>query len=147
MRPKPNKLNRYRLLRERTKNMSTTAADLLSFSSANSKTTTTWARITDPNAGSVYPILENSIIRVSHPDAAAIVMQPFGIEVRLVGNVYVASSNISTAYDFGETPKEAIRNYLELLVDKLTWFEKHKVELSPAIRQDFHLLESYVRIV
>lgn len=129
------------------KNMSTTTTDLLSFSSENSKTTTTWTRITDPNAGSVYPILEGRIIRVSHPDAAARVIRPFGVEVRLVGKEYVASSNISNAYDFGEAPKEAIRNYLELLVDKLTWFEKHKVELSPSICQDFRLLESYVRIV
>jgi len=127
--------------------MSTTAADLLSFSSASSKTTTSWTRITDPNAGSVYPILEGRIIRVSHPDAAAIVVRPFGVEVRLVGKEYVVSSNISNSYDFGETPNQAIRNYLELLVDKLTWFEKHKVELSPSIRQDFRLLQSYVRMV
>ena len=127
--------------------MSRTAVDLLSFSGANSKTTTTWTRITDPNAGSVYPILEGRIIRVSHPDAAAIVVRPFGVEVRLIAKEYVASGDISNAYDFGETPQAALRNYLELLVDKLTWFEKHKAELSPSIRQDFRLLESYVRIV
>src|SRR6266550_5789757 len=147
MRTKPSKLSCYRFLRERTKNMSTTAADLQSFSIANSRTTTSYTGIDNANTwrGS-YPIGEGIVIRVSHPDATAIVVQSFYVEVRLVGEEYVVSSNISNSFEFGMTPGQAIKNYLELLVDKLTWFEKHKAELSPSIHEDLHLLQSYMRI-
>lgn len=86
-------------------------------------------------------------IHVSHPDATAIVMQPFYVQVRLVADEYIASSTISNSYEFGVTPGRAIKNYLELLIDELTWLEKHKAELSPSIREDLHLLQNYVRIV
>lgn len=95
----------------------------------------------------LYPIHEGAVIRVSRPDATAVVIRPFNVEVRLTGEEYVASSSISNAFELGETPDQAIKNYLELLVDKLTWFEKHLAELSPSIRRDFHFLQNYVRIV
>ena len=128
--------------------MSTIAADLRSFSIANSKTTTSYPGIDNANTwkGS-YPIREGIVIRVLHPDATAIVVQSFYVEVRLVGEEYIVSSTISNSFELGMTPGRAIKNYLELLVDKLTWFEKHKAELSPSIREDFHLLQSYIRIV
>jgi len=128
--------------------MSTIAADLESFSRANSRTTTSWAGIASANTWSgYYPIHEGIKIRISRPDATAIVMHLFYVKVRPVGEEYIASSNISNSYEFGATIGQAIKNYLELLVDKLTWFEKHRAELSPSIRQDFQLLQSYVRIV
>ncbi len=127
--------------------MSTIAVDLQSYSRAKSGTTTSWVGTASANSRSVYPIPEGIIIRVFHPDATAIVTQLFYVEVRLVGKEYITSSNISSYYEFGDTPGRAIKNYLELLVDKLTWLEKHKAELSPSIRQDLHLLQSYVRIV
>ncbi|HLJ32447.1 MAG TPA: hypothetical protein VKU38_02300 [Ktedonobacteraceae bacterium] len=92
------------------------------------------------------PIHEGTQIRVYHPDAKTTVRQLFYVEVRLVGEEYIASSSISNSFEIGETPGQAIKNYLELLVDKLIWLEKHRAELSPSIRQDFRLLQSYVRI-
>src|SRR5712692_2187265 len=102
--------------------MSTIAADLESFSRANSRTTTSWAGIASANTWSgYYPIHEGIKIRVSRPDATAIVMHLFYVKVRPVGEEYIASSAISNSYEFGATIGQAIKNYLELLVDKLTW--------------------------
>lgn len=128
--------------------MSTIAADLQNFNTANSKTTTSYLGIDNANAwrGS-YPIREGMVIRVFRPDAIAIVIQPFYIEVRLVGEEYITSSHIANSFEIGGTPGQAIKNYLELLIDKLSWLEKHLSELSPSIRQDLHLLQNYVRIV
>ncbi len=128
--------------------MSTVAADLQSFSRARSRTTTSWAGTASANTWSgYYPIHEGIQIHVSRPDATAIVMQPFYVKMRLVADEYIASSTISNSYEFGVTPGRAIKNYLELLVDELTWLEKHKAELSPSISEDLRLLQNYVRIV
>lgn len=86
-------------------------------------------------------------MHVSRPDVTAIVKQPFYVSVRLVGNDYIASSSISNSYEIGETPGRAIVNYLEQLVDELTWLEKHKAELSPSISSDLELLRNYMQIV
>lgn len=128
--------------------MTTIAADLQGINVANSRTTTSYTGIDNATTwkGS-YPIHEGIQIRVYRPDATANVRQLFYVEVRLVGEEYIASSGISNSFEFGETPGQAIKNYLELLVDKLVWFEKHQAELSPSIRQDFRLLQSYVWIV
>ena len=126
--------------------MSTVAADLQNFSGASSRTTIAYTGLASANTVSVYPIHEGIKIRVSHPDATALVIRIFYVEVRLVGQNYIASSNISNAFELGETPGRAIKNYLELLVDKLSWFKKHKAELSPSLLHDFLLLQIYVRI-
>lgn len=128
--------------------MSTIAADLQSISVASSRTTTSYVGIDNASTwrGS-YPIRKGMQIHVYHPDATANVELLFYVEVRLVGEEYIASSSISNSFEIGETPGQAIKNYLELLVDKLIWLEKHQAELSPSIRQDFRLLQSYVRIV
>jgi hypothetical protein len=126
--------------------MSTVAADLQNFSEASSRTTIAYTGLASANTVSVYPIHEGIKIRVSHPDATALVIRTFYVEVRLVGQNYIASSNISNAFELGETPGRAIKNYLELLVDKLSWFKKHKAELSPSLLHDFLLLQIYVRI-
>lgn len=128
--------------------MSTIAADLQSFKSVKSRTTTPSTGIDNVNTWrSSYPIRKGFVIQVSHPDAAAIVIQSFNVEVRLVGEHYIASSTISNTFELGEALGQSIKNYLELLVDKLTWLEKHQAELSPSICQDFLLLQKYVRIV
>ena len=125
--------------------MSTVAADPQSFSKARSRTTTFWAGTASANIWSgYYPIHEGIQIHVSRPDATASVIQPFYVKVRLVADEYIASSTISNSYEFGVTPGQAIKNYLELLVDELTWLEKHKAELSPSISEDLRLLQSYV---
>ena len=128
--------------------MSIVAADLQSFSRARSRTTTSWAGTASANTWSgYYPIHEGVQIHVTRPDATAIVMQPFYVKVRLVADDYIASSTISNSYEFGVTPGRAIKNYLELLVDELTWLEKHEAELSPSISEDLRLLQNYVRMV
>lgn len=124
------------------------AANLQSISVANSRTTTSYTGIDNATTwNGSYAIREGMQIRVYHPDVTANVRQLFHVEVRLMGEEYVASSNISNSFEIGETPGQAIKNYLELLVDKLVWFQKHRTELSPSIYQDFRLLQSYIRIV
>ena len=126
--------------------MSTVAADYFSISS--STTTTSYAGTGNTNTSrDFYLIREGFPIRVFHPKATATVVQSFYVEVRLVGEEYIASSNISNSFELGATPGRAIKNYLELLVDDLTWLEKHKANLSSSVLEDLHLLQSYVRIV
>jgi hypothetical protein len=125
-----------------------TATDLQDFSGANSRTITALTGFTSANTwDGYYPIHKGIEIRVSHPDTTAIVIRPFYITVRLVGDQYNASSTISNSYEFGDTPGQAIKNYLELLIEELSWLEKHKAELSPSISEDFYLLQTYVQIV
>lgn len=128
--------------------MATIAADLQSISVASSRTTTSYVGIDNASTwrGS-YPIRKGMQIHLYPSDATANVELLFYVEVRLVGEEYIASSSISNSFEIGETPGQAIKNYLELLVDKLIWLEKHQAELSPSIRQDLRLLQSYVRIV
>ena len=126
--------------------MSTIATDLIS--TTNSRTTTTYAVAGNANTWrGCYPIREGITIHVSRPNATAIVIQSFDVEVKLVGEEYIASSNISNTFEIGATPGRAIKNYLELLVDDLTWLEKHKANLSPSVHEDFQLLQKYVRTV
>ena len=128
--------------------MSTIVAGLQSFSRARSRTTTSWAGTASANTWSgYYPIHEGLQIHVTRPDATAIVIKPFYVKVRLVADDYIASSTISNSYEFGVTPGQAIKHHLELLVDELTWLEKHRAELSPSISEDLRLLQDYVRIV
>ncbi len=128
--------------------MSTTAADLQSFSLENSRTTTSYAGIDNANIGSVYYIIpEGSSISVFQPEASAIVIHSFIVEVSPAEEEYIATSRISNAYEYGMTPGQAIRTYLEFLVDELIWLQKHEENLSPSIREDFRLLQSYLRIV
>src|SRR5579872_673969 len=105
MRTRQGKLSCHRLPGERTKNMSTIAADLQNFNQGNSRTITSYAGIDNANAwrGS-YPIPEGMLIRVFCPDATAIVMHPFFVEVRLIGDEYFASSHITNSFEIGETP-------------------------------------------
>ena len=95
---------------------------------------------------SYYPLHKGIEIRVSHLDTTAIVIRPFYITVRLVGDQYNASSTISNSYEFGDTPGQAIKNYLEMLVEEISWLEKHKAELSSSINEDLYLLQKYVQI-
>ena len=128
--------------------MSTIVADLLSFNIKNSRTTTSYVGIDNVNAGKgSFGIREGIEIHVSHPDATAIVLQHFYVEVKLVGAEYIATSNISNSFELGMTPGRAIKNYLELLVDDFTWLEKHEASLSPSVHEDLRLLQSYLQIV
>jgi hypothetical protein len=86
-------------------------------------------------------------IHITYPNAHAIVLQSFVVEVKLTGEEYLATGSISNAYEFGETAAQALENYLTVLVDELRWLEKHEPELSPAVREDLRLLRSHIRIV
>src|SRR5260370_9271250 len=122
MRTKPVKLRCYRIVQEMTRNMWTIAADPKSFSWARSRTTTSWAGTASANTWSgYYPIHEGIQIHVSRPDATASVIQPFYVKVRLVADEYIASRTLSNSYEFGVTPGQSIKNYLEFLVDLLPW--------------------------
>lgn len=128
--------------------MSTAATDLWSLRKANSSTTTSSVGIGHANAWKVYCTIPESLeIRVTDPDAIGKVIQLFVVEVKHTGEEFLATSPISNSYEFGETVGQALKNYLAILVDELTWLEKHQVELSPAIQEELHLLQNYIRIV
>lgn len=128
--------------------MSITAADLRSLSKASSRTTKSWAGIGSANIWKIDCIIPNGWeIHITYPNADAIVLQSFVVEVKLTGEEYLATGSISNAYEFGETAAQALENYLAVLVDELRWLEKHEPELSPAVHEDLRLLRSYIRIV
>lgn len=128
--------------------MSTAATDLWSLRKANSRTTTSSIGIGNGSTWKVYcTIPEGLEIRVTDPDATGKVIQLFVVEVKHTGEEFLASSPISNSYEFGETVGQALKNYLAILVDELTWLKKHQAELSSAIQEELNLLQNYIRIV
>ena len=85
-------------------------------------------------------------ISVSHPQATAIVIQPFIIEIAPSEGEYLATSRISNVYELGAMPGQAVMRYLKSLVDELVWLQKHQKSLSASIREELRLLQSYVTI-
>ncbi len=77
----------------------------------------------------------------------AIVTQPFVIELIPREGGYLATSDISNAYELGATAGQALRNYLEFLADELLWLQKNEKDLSPSIQEDLRLLQCYLQIV
>ena len=147
MRIRPDNLSCYKPFRERTRQMSTTA-DLRSLSKAKSKTTTSWVGIGNANIWRIDCIIPSGWqIHITDPQAVAIVLQSFVVEVKLTGEEYLATGPISNSYEFGETAAQALENYLTIIVDELIWLEKHEPELSPAVRKDLRLLQNYIRTV
>lgn len=86
-------------------------------------------------------------ISIDEPEAAAIVIRPFVIGLTHTEEGYMASSRISNAYELGATPYQAIRSYLEFLIDELLWLRKNEENLSSSMHEDLYLLQSYLRIV
>jgi hypothetical protein len=86
-------------------------------------------------------------ISIFQPGATARVIQPFYVEVIPTEDGYMASSGISNAFELGKTAGQALRNYLEFLVDELIWLQKNVKQLSPSIQEDLHLLQRFLRIV
>src|SRR5574337_1281428 len=97
--------------------------------------------------GKNYLIHPGVIIKIFDPQATAIVAQPFIVEVVPMESDFLATSRISNAYELGVSVGQALRNYLEFLVDELIWLQIHKKELSPSIAEDLRLLQNYLRIV
>ncbi len=131
--------------------MVTAIADLSNiYRRINSEITTfeTKKIVASANIGSKdYYIHQGSEINVSNPQITVRVMQPFVIEVTPSEEEYLATSRISNAYELGATPGQAVRNYLEFLVDELIWLQKHEENLSVSIQQDLHLLQCYLQVV
>jgi len=124
------------------------ATAIAGLQATSSRTTASEAGIDNANTWRVYYTIPGGReIHVTHPDATAVVMQPFFVEVKLMGDEYLATGHISNSFEFGATPGRAMKNYLELLVDNLTWLEKHEAELSPSVHEDLRLLQSYLQIV
>jgi signal transduction histidine kinase len=126
--------------------MATAIAD---FQATSSRTTASKAGIDNANIGSkgyclIYPYVG---ISISHPRATAMVIQPFVVELTPREGGYMATSDISNAYELGATAGQALRNYLEFLVDELIWLQNHEEDLSSSIHEDLRLLQSYLRIV
>ena len=92
----------------------------------------------------VYPGVN---ISIDEPKATAIVIRPFVIELTPTEDGYMATSRISHAFELGSTLFQAVRNYLEFLVDEILWLQKNLGQLSPSIQEDLRRLQHYLRIV
>jgi hypothetical protein len=90
---------------------------------------------------------KNVIISIHKPEATAVVIRPIVIGLTPTEEGYMASSHFSNAYELGATLHQAIRNYLEFLVDELLWLRNNEENLSSSIREELYLLQSYLRIV
>ena len=132
------------------KNMATVIADLQSlYKGAKSKTTASEPGIDNANTENkgYYLIHPGVGISISHPQATAIVIQPFVIEIAPSEEEYLATSRISNVYELGALPGQAVMRYLKSLVDELVWLQKHQDSLSASIREELRLLQSYIQIV
>ena len=86
-------------------------------------------------------------ISIHEPYATAMIIRPFIIGLTRTDEGYMASSRISNAYELGETPYQAIKSYLEFLVDEFLWLSKNEENLSASIHDEFSLLQKYLQIV
>ena len=119
------------------------------FQATSSRTTASKAGIDNANIRiksyiGIYPPVK---IGISHPHINAIVIRPFVVELTPRDGGYTATSDISNAFELGTTEGEALRNYLEFLVDELLWLQKNVAQLSPSIQEDLRLLQRYLQIV
>jgi|SRR5579859_4674776 len=86
-------------------------------------------------------------ISTDESEATAIIIRPFIIGLTRTEEGYMASSGISNAYELGATPYQAIKSYLEFLVDELLWLSKNEESLSASIHEEFSLLQKYLQMV
>ena len=86
-------------------------------------------------------------ISISKPEATALVIRPFVIGITPTEEGYMVTSRISNSYEVGATPLQAVKNYLEFLVDELVWLQKNEENLSSSIHEDLRLLQNYLQIV
>jgi len=75
------------------------------------------------------------------------VLQPFYIKAQPSEEGFVATSDISDVYELGESPKQAILNYLYSLIDDLTWSLDHKKSLSTSMLKDLVRLQFFIDMV
>jgi hypothetical protein len=114
-----------------------------------SKNTADVYRVDNTNLELKSRIKPNTKITISNPDTTAVVIRPFFITVEHseTEDEYMATSSISNGFELEVSSTHARESYLRSLVDDLVWLQKHKEELSPAILEELHLLESYIQIV
>lgn len=128
--------------------MTMIAEDLLHLSrSTCSMTTTSRVGVESANVGSMYySFHQGTKISTSHPGGSVTVIRPFTVEVAPSEEEYLASSRISNAFELGMIPSQAVKNYLEFLVDELVWLQKNEADLSDSLKDDLYLLQQYLRI-
>lgn len=141
-------LSSYNFFEKEHKNMATAITGILiSYEGVSSE-----AAIFGTETGGTSTIVCCNInkdveIHINELDASAIVRRPFVIGLTRTEDGYMASSRISNAYELGVTPYQAIRSYLEFLVDELIWLRKNEENLSASIHEELYLLQGYLRIV
>jgi hypothetical protein len=86
------------------------------------------------------------VIRRLRPKTEAEVLQPFIIQLTLVEDGYIATSDISNIYELEATVGDAVRSYLYSLVDELIWLQKHKENLSGSILEELNQIQDYLKI-
>src|SRR5271157_5276592 len=103
MRTKRNKLSNYRFLQKRMKNMATTTAalhDLCKMASSEATKPIAEKPVVGASIGVkdyyIHPGIEASI---SDPQATAIIIRPFVIEITPTEEGFVATSDIATVYE------------------------------------------------
>ena len=94
-----------------------------------------------------HPILPGMTISIPNLEVTAVVLQSFIVEVNPSEDEYLASSRISNVYELGVNPGQALINYLRLLVNEVSWLQKHENSLSSAICKELRHLQQYLRIV
>lgn len=128
--------------------MATATADLYSlYGGVNSRATILGTERAGGIANASCNVHRGVEISIDEPNATGVVIRPFVIELDPTEEGYIATSRISNAFELGATPLEAVKNYLEFLVDELFWLQKNVEQLSPSIQEDLHLLQRYLRIV
>ena len=67
----------------------------------------------------------NTKITISNPDTTAVVIRPFTITFEHSATEgYLATSNISYAFEVEATPNQARESYLKSLVEDIVWFQE-----------------------
>lgn len=79
------------------------------------------------------------------PNSKVLVKRPFAIRIDLMDERFLATSPISEIYELGETGAEALRNYLDTLVDHFYWLREKEAVLAPSVKEEFVLLCRYLQ--
>jgi hypothetical protein len=54
--------------------------------------------------------------------------------------VWVASDNTTSVYGNGDTPDEAVNDYLACLTEQFDWMQRHESELAPTLARELEAL-------
>jgi hypothetical protein len=87
-----------------------------------------------------------SVLVRAIPGAQVSVTHPFFIQIEPDGNQYHTYSQISLIFEAGDTPANAVRNYLDVLVDHFEWLTEEESSLAPHIRQELNVLRHYLAL-